>query len=108
MKLLVVIVNYKVTDLTIDCLRSLAAEIEAVGDAKVAICENGTGPQHADRLHKVIDEEGWGQWASVTAISPNRGFTGGNNAVLEPALAGEQPPDYFLLLNADTIVRPGA
>ena len=108
MKLLVVIVNYKVTDLTIDCLRSLAAEIQALGDARVAICENGTGPEHADRLRKVIDKEGWGQWASVTAISPNRGFTGGNNAVLEPALAGEQPPAYFLLLNADTIVRPGA
>ena len=44
MKLLVVIVSYRVTGLTIDCLRSLSGKIERVpGGARVALCENGTG-----------------------------------------------------------------
>ena len=41
-KLLVVIVNYRVTDLTIDCLRSWDPEIHRVPSARVAVCENGT------------------------------------------------------------------
>jgi hypothetical protein len=43
MKLLVVIVNYRVADLTIDCLRSVAREISRVPDTHVAVCENGMG-----------------------------------------------------------------
>jgi GT2 family glycosyltransferase len=32
----------------------------------------------------------------------------GNNAAIRPALAAAEPPRYVLLLNPDTIVRPGA
>lgn len=108
MKLLVVIVNYKVTDLTIDCLRSLAPEVGALPDAHVAVCENGTGPDAADRLAEAIRRENWGKWVSLTVLRENRGFTGGNNAVLRPAMDALDPPQYFFLLNADTIVRAGA
>ena len=38
MKLLVVIANYRVTDLTIDCLRSIADEIKRFPDVHVAVC----------------------------------------------------------------------
>jgi GT2 family glycosyltransferase len=108
MKLLVVIVNYCVAPLTIDCLRSIAGEIECVPGTKVEVCENGTGDDSADRIQKAINDNGWGSWCSLTAISPNRGFTGGNNAILKPAMEASEPPRYFLLLNADTIVRPNA
>jgi GT2 family glycosyltransferase len=105
MKLLVVIVSYRVTDLTIDCLRSLGGEIGRVpGGARVAVCENGTGGDAADRLRRAIEENGWDSWVDLTVIYPNRGFTGGNNAVIRPALESGDPPDYVLLLNADTIV----
>jgi N-acetylglucosaminyl-diphospho-decaprenol L-rhamnosyltransferase len=108
MKLLVVIVSYKVTDLTLDCLRSLAGEIRRVPGTKVAVCENGTGPDEARKIQEAIDSNGWGDWASVTAIHPNRGFTGGNNVILREALASQDKPQYFLLLNSDTIVLPHA
>jgi N-acetylglucosaminyl-diphospho-decaprenol L-rhamnosyltransferase len=104
MKLLVVIVSYRVTDLTIDCLRSLDGEIQRVSGARVAVCENGTGGDAADRLRQAIEENGWGSWVDLTVISPNRGFTGGNNAVIRPALASNDPPEYVLLLNSDTVV----
>jgi GT2 family glycosyltransferase len=108
MKLLVVIVNYRVVQLTIDCLRSVATEIGSVPGAQVAVCENGTGDDSADRIQKAIDDNGWGSWCTLTAINPNLGFTGGNNAILRPAMQSADPPEYVLLLNADTLVRPNA
>jgi N-acetylglucosaminyl-diphospho-decaprenol L-rhamnosyltransferase len=108
MKLLVIILNYRVTDLTIDCLRSLASEIPSVHGMKVAVCENGTGGDAEVRLRKAIAANGWAPWAELTAIHPNRGFTGGNNVIIRKWIASDDPPEYLLLLNADTLVRPGA
>jgi GT2 family glycosyltransferase len=108
MKLLVVIVNYRVAHLTIDCLHSVATEIGSVPGIHVAVCENGTGDDSAERILKAIVDNGWAGWCSLTVINPNLGFTGGNNAILRPAMQSADPPQYFLLLNADTIVRPNA
>ena len=52
----------------------------------------------------VPSREWLGHWVDLTVIYPNRGFTGGNNAVIRPALESDDPPEYVLLLNADTIV----
>jgi GT2 family glycosyltransferase len=107
-KLLIVIVSYRVTELAIDCLRSLSGEIGRVPGTRVALCENGTGGDAPDRLRRAIDEDGWGSWVDLTVIYPNRGFTGGNNVVIRPALELDDPPEYILLLNADTIVQEHA
>lgn len=108
MKLLVVIVSYRVTDLTIDCLRSLSSELTQPPGFRVAVCENGTGGDAEEQLQRAIVENGWASWVDLTAIYPNRGFTGGNNAVIRPALQSHDPPEYILLLNADTIVEQHA
>ena len=108
MRLLVVIVSYRVAHLTIDCLQSLADDIGRISGARVAVCENGTGDDSAARIRKAIDDNGWGTWCTLTAISPNLGFTGGNNVILRQAIQSADPPQYFLLLNADTIARPHA
>ena len=108
LNLLIVIVCYKASELTIDCLRSLSGQIRDVPDAKVAVCENGTGQESVRQIKEAIESQGWCDWVRLKAIFPNRGFTGGNNAILRDAMAWPRPPDYFLLLNADTIVHPGA
>jgi len=59
MKLLVVIVSYRVTDLTIDCLRSLSGEVGRCPGIRVAVCENGTGGDAEERLRRAILENGW-------------------------------------------------
>jgi N-acetylglucosaminyl-diphospho-decaprenol L-rhamnosyltransferase len=107
-KLLVVIVNYRVAHLSIDCLRSVAEELPRVDGTQVAVCENGTGDDSAEKIQKAIDANGWGHWCKLTVMKTNLGFTGGNNAILRPALKSANPPEYFLLLNADTVVRPNA
>lgn len=108
MKLLVVVLCYRVPELTIRCLESLNEEIPRIPGAQVEVCENGTGGDAPERLQKAIDDNGWGSWANLTVVYPNRGFTGGNNLVIRPALESADPPEYVLLLNADTIVRPRA
>jgi N-acetylglucosaminyl-diphospho-decaprenol L-rhamnosyltransferase len=107
-KLLVVIVNYRVTHLAIDCLHSVVKEIASVPDTHVAICENGSGDDSAKIIQRAIDDNGWSSWCTLTALDVNLGFTGGNNAILRPALESPDTPQYFLLLNSDTIVRPNA
>lgn len=108
MKLLVVIVNYRVAHLAIDCLHSVAEELGRVPDTHVAVCENGTGDDSAQRIQQAIHDHAWAAWCTLTILDVNLGFTGGNNVVIRPALKSEDPPQYVLLLNADTIVRPNA
>lgn len=108
MKLLVVITCYRAAELTIDCLRSLEPQIRAIPGAAVGICENGTSAESVRTLQAAVETDGWRDWVSITPINPNRGFSGGNNVILRQALAGPDVPEYFLLLNADTIVQPRA
>src|SRR5206468_4158577 len=107
-KLFVVVLCYRVADLTIECLRSLSGEIGRVPGTKVGLLENGTGDDSASRLREAIADNGWGSWVDLTVVYPNRGFTGGNNLVIRPVLASADPPDYVLLLNSDTIVEEHA
>ncbi len=56
---------------------------------------------------KAISENGWSPWAQVLLQPKNGGFAYGNNAVIKRHLK-ENSPDFFWLLNSDTIVRQGA
>jgi hypothetical protein len=108
LNLVVVIVCYRSADLAIDALASLEREIPTVPDSRVIVCENGTGPESTQLIREAIEANGWGDWVSLVEINPNRGFAGGNNAVLRDLLEWKTPPRYVMLLNSDTIVRPGA
>jgi GT2 family glycosyltransferase len=108
MKLLVVVVNYNGLGLTVDCLESLVPEIRSLHACQVGLCDNGSESAEVDKLERQLIDRAWTDFVTLTRIYPNRGFTGGNNAVIRPVLESEDPPDYVLLLNNDTIVRPGA
>ena len=108
MKLLVVVLCYRVPELAIDCLRSLEKEVDRVAGTRVVICENGTGGDAAERISRAILDEAWTPWCELVAVHPNRGFCAGNNLVIRPALESDDPPEYVLLLNADTIVMDHA
>jgi N-acetylglucosaminyl-diphospho-decaprenol L-rhamnosyltransferase len=74
----------------------------------VGVCENGTGDDSAEQIQKAINVNGWNSWCGLTALRTNLGFTGGNNVIIRPALQSADPPEYIVLLNADTVVRPNA
>jgi len=108
MKLLVAILNYKATDLTIDCLRTLRPEVASTPGFRVAVIENGSGGDAFERLQRAVAENEWGSWVELRASEVNLGFTGGNNALVRAAMESAEPPEYFLLLNSDTQVEPHA
>jgi GT2 family glycosyltransferase len=105
---LVVIVNYRTADLTIRCLRSLTTETEYLGNCRIQVVDNASNDNSVERIRSAIQMSGWGAWVSVNPLSNNGGFASGNNAAIHSALEDNNGPQYFLLLNPDTVVRPGA
>ena len=108
MNVLVVIVNYRTAGLTIDCLRSLRDEVATVPGPRVIVTDNASGDDSVTRIAEAIASNGWASWVTLQPLDRNGGFACGNNAAIEPALRGSAAPDYVLLLNPDTVVRPGA
>ena len=106
--LLVVIVNYRSADLTVDCLASLEGEVLRHPGAMVAVVENDSGPDQLDRIRAAVDLRGWGDWVRLVAAGRNGGFAAGNNVAIRPSLGWSRPPALFWLLNPDTVVYPGA
>ena len=106
---LVVIVNFRTGPLVIDCLRSLDSEIAAAratfGPVRVVVADNGSTDDSAQLIAHAIASNGWSQWAELQPLGRNGGFAWGNNAAIRPALASQSPPDFFWLLNPDTVVR---
>jgi N-acetylglucosaminyl-diphospho-decaprenol L-rhamnosyltransferase len=108
-RLLIVVVNYRSANFTIDCLGSLAPEIDrARCVTQVVVTDNASGDGSADRIEAAIRENDWGRWATFQALDRNGGFAYGNNAAIRPHLESSDPPRYVFLLNPDTIVRPRA
>jgi len=106
----VVIVNYRTADLTIDCLASMADQVRGLpgGDGgDVVVVDNASGDGSADRIGEAISDRGWSGWAEVLPLDRNGGFSAGNNAGIVRALRPPAPA-FVLLLNSDTIIRPGA
>lgn len=104
----IVIVNYRTAGLTVDCLRSLAPQASDLGGGRVVVVDNASDDGSVEAIAKAIDAEGWETWAEVVAAGRNGGFSFGNNVGIRRAMAAEAPPEHVLLLNPDTLVRPGA
>lgn len=108
MKLLIVLVNYNGSSLTIDCLRSLEGELAALPEAHIVVCDNGSADTELARLEQAIADWPYRDRVTLRKISPNQGFTGGNNVVIREACESLDPPDLVFLLNNDTLVEPGS
>ena len=106
-RLLVVILNYRTAQLTIDCLQSLVLEIQALPGAQIIVADNDSQDGSVEQIAAAIASEGWNKWVSLRPLSSNGGFAMGNNSVIRLAIQSPLPPKYFLLLNPDTVVHPG-
>jgi N-acetylglucosaminyl-diphospho-decaprenol L-rhamnosyltransferase len=108
MRLEIVIVNYRTPELTVDCLRSVEAEIQERGDTHVVVVDGDSGDDSVEIIGTALKENDWDSWVSFLPLEVNGGFAYGNNAAIGPALERAEPPDFVLLLNPDTIARPEA
>lgn len=110
MKLLIVIVNYRAAGLTVDALRSLEPEVLAMGgpgSVGVVVVDGASGDDSAQVIGQAITDHGWGDWAVLEACNENLGFAGGNNRGIQLGREKFGDSPYTLLLNPDTVVRPG-
>lgn len=106
-QLAIIVVNYRTAELTVDCLRSLAEQVPALG-ARVYITDNLSGDDSLARIGGAIEANGWSSWATLMPLERNGGFAYGNNAAIRLVLGDRTPAEYILLLNPDTLVREGA
>lgn len=101
-RLAVVILNYRTPGLVIDCLASLVEQLDPQRDVAVVV-DNGGGDDSVGVIENEIQRRSWSDRAQVFESPVNGGFSAGNNFGIQ-AVDAEQ----YLLLNSDTLVRPGA
>lgn len=97
--LAIVILNYRTPDLTLACLASLEPQLDE--HTRVIVVDNASGDGSADRIEHGIATRGL--HAEVLRSPVNGGFAAGMNQGIQAATA-----DGYVLLNSDTIIRPGA
>lgn len=89
----VIVLNYRMRDQTIECLRSLFRL--SYQNYRIVVVDNGSD----DGIETAVKSE----FPAVTVIQTgaNLGYTGGNNVGIERGLANGA--DYVLILNPDTV-----
>ncbi|WP_288356588.1 glycosyltransferase family 2 protein [uncultured Cycloclasticus sp.] len=101
-RLLVVVINYKTSELVCDALKSLEGELNSITD-HVVVVDNDSQDNSVENISNFIQLNNWDGWVSVVNSEVNGGFSAGNNVGIKFADAG-----YYLLLNSDAYVREGA
>lgn len=91
----VVIVHYRTPRLLMDCVESLKPELDPQRDV-IVVVDNASPDGSAAQLRDVSG-------IKLIESQKNLGFAGGNNIGIQSVEA-----DYYMLLNPDTVVRPGA
>jgi GT2 family glycosyltransferase len=101
-KLAVVIINFRTPDLVIGCLESLLPQLDAAEHA-VAVVDNNSADDSVARLEQWLGGNDARGIVRLICSERNLGFSGGNNLGMTSCDA-----DHYLLLNSDTLLRPGA
>jgi len=93
----IIVLNWNGRDLTLDCLRSLAAV--TTPQVHIIVVDNAStdGSAGAVRQH-------YGSRVTLIENAQNLGFAAGNNVGIRRAL--DDGADFVLLLNNDTVVAP--
>lgn len=97
-KVAIIIVNWNGKADTLECLASLSADTYV--DKQIVVVDNGSCDDSAAAIRVAFPD------VMVLETGKNLGFTGGNNAGINFALA--QRVDYVYLLNNDTTTEPDA
>jgi hypothetical protein len=105
----VVTVNYRTADLVLRSLEALAAEVAHPSGISVVVVDNDSNDGSFELISEAVARNEWGSWATVLASPVNGGLSAGNNLGVRHALERLRvAPDFFLLLNSDARVLPGA
>ncbi len=99
----IVVINFRTADLVKNCLAALGPELEE-NDARVAVVDNFSGDGSAEEIAGWLARgDLWKSRIFLIRSPSNEGFSGGNNIGVDAFDAR-----HYLLVNSDTLVRPGA
>lgn len=101
-ELCVVVVNYRTPGMLMDCLETLVPQVREL-DAEVAIVDNASADDSVAQLGAWIESRNAQGCVHLIEAAENAGFSAGNNIGIASCTAS-----FYLLLNSDTLVRPGA
>jgi GT2 family glycosyltransferase len=97
-----VVLNYRTPDLVVDCVESVLRALDPTRDIALVV-DNASGDGSAEKIRRVLVERGWTGRVRLVEAAENAGFAAGNNVGIRAVDA-----EAYLLLNSDTLVRPGA
>jgi GT2 family glycosyltransferase len=97
----IIIVHYKTPAMLRDCIATVLPEMNSRD--RLVIVDNASGPEHLAALHPAVSNPA----ITLLPSDKNLGFAGANNLGIRHIL-DRGGADFFLLLNPDTLVRPGA
>ncbi|HJK95215.1 MAG TPA: glycosyltransferase family 2 protein [Polyangiaceae bacterium LLY-WYZ-15_(1-7)] len=106
MEILTIIVNFRTPDLAWRAAESADAEL-GDRDARIVIVDNDSGDGSEEKLRAALAESD-SKRIEVVQSGHNGGFGAGNNVALRAALASDDPPELFYLLNSDAFPDPGS
>jgi N-acetylglucosaminyl-diphospho-decaprenol L-rhamnosyltransferase len=101
-EIVVSIINYRTGEMTIDCVKSVLADIGAL-DVHVAVVDNRSDDGSADRIAAWIEAQSPRPPVSLVRSATNSGYSGGHNQGM-----GYREAEAYLILNSDAVLRPGA
>ena len=95
------IINYRTGDLTLDCVRSVLADMDGI-DGHVVVVDNLSQDGSAEQIADWIAAQPDPVPVSLVLSDTNSGFSGGHNQGIAAVKA-----DFYLVLNSDAVLRPG-
>lgn len=98
----VVIVNFRTPTFVTECLATLLPELKGL-NAGVVVVDNHSEDGSADTIDQWLKERDVDGMVRLLRSASNLGFSAGNNQGIRAQCAR-----FYLLLNSDTLVRPGA
>lgn len=94
----IILVNYNGTIDTIECVESLLNI--TYSNYKIIVADNGSTEKLCTENYSVLKDA----HVEIIDVGANLGFAGGNNFAIEYC-RNKYAPDYYLLLNNDTVVK---
>ena len=107
-ELAIVIVNFRTPELVADCLESLMVPGTTPDSTRIVVVDGGSGDHSVDYLTTAIDRNSWRDRVDFLPLDVNGGFAYANNRGIEHATKMHGRFRYVLLLNPDTVARPGS
>lgn len=105
-KLLIIILNWRTSDMTLRAAAAALREAEGL-NAEITIVDNDSRDGSFEAMTEHVESQGWRN-VRVVQSGRNGGFGAGNNVGIRAGLGDGTQPDFVYILNSDAFPDPGS